>query len=460
MVKSTKYSIPYQIFTVLTGALLMGFMWRVRGTHGWGSSWGLLAAGFMFTMFITMVKGQREKLNLGKLAVIGFAFMLTTPAWGTLLGQITGVIFKAEDLVDLVSLNSAYANDVYCSVPSALYIMLSLGFGLASLFGIFLGHSFSGKAWKIKDYIILIAVFFAVDLIGKATLPHLILDLIQPQAVEVFEAGCKAQGIEGTAWQVYMQHFDNVSWAKKIVGGRNYFQSVEMITYAMKSVAVLLTTRFIIKDKRAATTGFIVCGAFAFSITVSDLFFYFGNGGYHMLAENYFGDNVAPWSCWEYFTGFIAGGIITAYMLGIKDEEDVTDLAFEKVPKKAADILIFLLGYIFLIGVNIVRPVLERYDESKLQILYVVISVLVAVALVAVLVKKWGFAAEKTSMVKVSSALLPLFMALIFISYMFLCSESYRNYTSITMVHNLLVVVSLIAVTAWCGVHTKKYIAK
>ncbi len=460
MVKSTKYSIPYQIFTVIIGAMLMGFMWRVRGTHGWGSSWGLLAAGFMFTMFITMVKGERKKLNFGWLAIISLVFMLTTPAWGTLLGQITGVIFEAEDLVDLIPLNSAYASDVYCSVPSALYIMLSLGFGLASLFGIFLGQSFSAKQWKMKDYIILLAVFFAVDLISKATIPHLILSAIQPQAVEVFEAGCKVQGIEGSAWQVYMQHFDDVSWAKKIIGGRNYFQSVEMITYAIKSVAVLITTRFIIKDKRAATTGFVVCGAFALSITVSDLFFYFGDGGYHMLGENYFGANVAPWSCWEYFTGFIAGGIITAYMLGIKDEEDVTDLAFAKVPDKAASILTFILGYLFLIGVNIVRPVLERYDESKLQILYVVISVLVAVALVAVLAKKWGIAAEKTNMVKVSSTLLPLFMALIFVSYMFLCSESYRNYTSITMVHNLLVVASLIAVTVWCGVHTKKYLAK
>lgn len=460
MVKSTKYSIPYQIFTVLAGALLMGFMWRVRGTHGWGSSWGLLAAGFMFTMFITMIKGQREKLNFGKLAIVALSFMLTTPAWGTLLGQITGVIFQAEDIVDLIPLNGAYANDVYCSVPSAIYIMLSLGFGLASLFGIMLGQCYSEKQWKLKDYIILLAVFFAVDLIGKATLPHLILDIIQPQAVEVFEAGCKLKGIEGSAWQVYMQHFDDVSWAKKIIGGRNYFQSVEMITYAMKSVAVLIATRFIIKDKRAATTGFIVCGAFAFSITVSDLFFYFGDGGYHMLGENLFGDNVAPWSCWEYFTGFIAGGIITAHMLGIKSEADAPEIKFAKIPEKVTNILTFLLGYIFLIGVNIVRPVLERYDESKLQILYVVISVLVAVALVAVLVKKWGFAAEKTNMVKVSSTLLPLFMALIFLSYMFLSSESYRNYTSLTMVHNLLVVISLLAVVAWCGIHTKKYLTK
>lgn len=548
MVKNNKYSIGYQLFTVLIGALLMGFLWRVRGTHGWGSSWGLLNAGFIFTMFITMVAGARKKMNFGWLAVSSLMFMLTVPAWGTLLDQITGVLFNASEISSLIPFNSAYASDVFCSVPSAVYIMLTLGFGLASLYGIMLGRAYSDKQWKVKHYIILIAVFFAAGLIAKATVSHWVLGLIQPQAGEAFEIGLKdymltlvsfdalsleklknlaskefietfeatvttdyepafreafkvefienfkltqnldgitfddlkaliiqslpketveafetavaKKSIEGSAWQVYLKHFDDVSWAKKAVPagsiGRNYFQSVEMISLAISAVASLIATRFIIKDKRASSTGFVVCGAFAFAITAADLFFYFGDGGYHQLAENYFGANVAPWSCWEYFTGFIAGGIITAHMLRLKAQDDVEDIAFNKVPEKFNKILTFALGYLFLIGVSIVRPVLERFDESKNQILYVIISVLVAVGIVAILAKKWGIAAEKTNMVKVSSTLLPLFMALIFISYMFLCSHSYQNYTSITMIHNLLVVVSLIAVDIWIILQAKK----
>ncbi|MEE1283504.1 MAG: hypothetical protein UHK54_01450, partial [Acutalibacteraceae bacterium] len=85
MVKNNKYSIGYQLFTILIGALLMGFLWRVRGTHGWGSSWGLLNAGFIFTMFIIMVIGERKKLNFGWLTITSLSFMLTVPAWGTLL---------------------------------------------------------------------------------------------------------------------------------------------------------------------------------------------------------------------------------------------------------------------------------------------------------------------------------------------------------------------------------------
>ncbi len=548
MVKNNKYSIGYKLFTILIGALLMGFLWRVRGTHGWGSSWGLLNAGFIFTMFITMVIGERKKMNFGWLAITSLMFMLTVPAWGTLLDQITGVLFDASEISTLIPFNSAYASDVYCSVPSAIYIMLTLGFGLASLYGIMLGRAYSDKPWKIQHYIILIAVFFVAGLVAKATVSHWILNIIQPEASEAFEIGLKdymltlvsfdalslddlknlaskefietfeatvnteyepafreafkvefienfkltqnldgisfddlkalivqslpqnaveafenavtKKSIDGSAWQVYLKHFDDVSWAKKAVPagsiGRNYFQSVEMISLAISAVASLITTRFIIKDKRAANTGFVVCGAFAFAITAADLFFYFGDGGYHQLAENYFGDNVAPWSCWEYFTGFIAGGIITTHMLRLKPQEDVEDLAFNKVPEKLSKILTFVLGYLFLIGVSIVRPVLERFDESKLQILYVVISVLVAVGIVAILAKKWGIAAEKTNMVNISSTLLPLFMALIIISYMFLCSRSYQNYTSITMVHNILVVVSLIAVDIWIIIQTKK----
>ncbi len=455
MLKTKNYSFGFQLLTVFVGALLMGFLWRVRGTHGWGSSWGLLSAGFLFTMFVVMFKGERKKLNFGWLALTSLCFMLTVPAWGTMLKQTTGVLFQAEDLANIAAFNSNYLNDVYCSVPSGIYIMLTLGFGLASLFGIMIGRAYSDKPWKIRDYVILFAVFFAADLIAKATISHWVLELLQPEAGEVFMTGLKGymlelipeehlqtaidglnthnlEGIDfeglkeliaqilpseaaeafeeavakkaidgSSAWMVYLKHFDDVSWAKKVTGGRNYFQSVEMISFAIKAVACLITTRFIIKDKRAANTGFIVCGAFSFAITVANLFFFFENGGYHMLGENYFGgfaDRIYAWSCWEYFTGFIAGGIITAYLLRLKEKPDVEDYAFQKVPGVLSKILTFILSFGFLVGVNIVRPVLERFDESKNQTIYVIVSVVLAVLLIAVLAIFWGVDGKKGGM--------------------------------------------------------------
>lgn len=392
------------IISILLGALLMGLLWRVRGEHGWGSSWGLLNAGFIFTMFIVVIKGTRQKLDIGWLSLTALAFMLTTPGWGTLLSQITGIIYDAEDWFN-------GGSDVYTSVGSAIFLMLCLGFGLASLFGIMLGRGFSEKQWKIKDFVILLAVFYITDLIASAIISPFILNAVQPEAAEVFEQGLKIQNIDGSAYQVYMEHFNDVSWAKKIDGGRNYFQSCDVITSTIKAITSLLAVRFIIKDKVSAKTGAVVCSAFAIGITVADLFFYFGNGGYHELHESYLPEIFYAWGCWEYFTGFIAGGIITAFILKLKPGKDVPELAFMKVKEKPKTILTFILGTLFMIGVNIVRPVLVRYEDSDFMIIATIIAVLFAIGFVALLVKRFGLNASKIHIEKYYSFLL-LFFAL------------------------------------------------
>lgn len=397
--------------TILMGALLLGFLWRVRGEHGWGSSWGLLNAGFVFTLFIVIVKGARQKFDLKHIALISISFMFTTPSWGTLLNQITGVIYQPEDL-------SLGLETTYTSVGSAVFLMLCLGFGLASLFGIMLGKSFSAKEWKLRHFIILLAVFYVTDLIASAFISPFILNAVQPEAAEVFEKGLALSEIDGSAYKVYLSHFKDVAWAKKIEGGRNYFQSIDAITSAIKALTSILATRFIIKDKIAAKTGAVVCSAFAFGITVSDLFFYFGNGGYHMLNESYLPEFFYPWGCWEYFTGFIAGAVITSFIIILKPEEDVEETVFKKIPEKVKKVLVFLSGMIFLIGVNIVRPVMVRFEDSKAMIPAIIIAVLFAIGIVAIFVKSFGFNAEKNSFQKFALLLLFFFIAYINIVYL------------------------------------------
>ena len=436
----------YNIFAVLIGALLMGLLWRVRGTTGWGSSWGLLNAGFVFTMFLILAGGARQKMNAGWLGLTSLSFMLTVPAWGTLLGQITGVLVD-EALID---------TQKFVSIPSAVFQMLCLGFGVAVIFGIMLGRAYSSKQWKLLDFIIVIAIFYAVDLITKATVSHWVLDAIQPQAAELFEEGLALAGKEGTAYEAYMSHFADVSWGKKIAGGRNYFSAVQTISSAFRAIAAIVATRFIVKDKIAAKTGLVTSVAFAFSITVSDLFFYFGDGGYHELNAPYFPESVAPWSCWEFFTGFIAGGIITAFVLFIKKEEDVPEITFAKIPEKATTVLTFIMGYAFLIGVNIVRPILERYDDSDYQIAFIIGAVLVAGAVIALVTKKLGFKAELADMTAYSKILLPVFIVFMVVAYMFLAIPEDRNYVEIGSVHNILVVVSAVAVLLWWAKNSLK----
>ncbi len=439
MSKANQKNAVFNIVAVLVGALLMGLLWRVRGTTGWGSSWGLLNAGFVFTMFLILVGGARQKMNAGWLGLTSLSFMLTVPAWGTIIGQITGVLVD-EALID---------TQKFVSIPSAIIQMLCLGFGVAVIFGIMLGRAYSSKQWKILDFVIVIAVFYAVDLITKASVSHWVLDAIQPQAAELFEEGLAVAGKEGTAYEVYMSHFADVSWGKKIAGGRNYFSAVQTISSAFRALAAIVATRFIVKDKIAAKTGLVVSGAFALSITVSDLFFYFGDGGYHELQASFFPESVAPWSCWEYFTGFIAGGIITAFILKLKKDEDVPEITFAKIPEKPTTILSFIMGYVFLIGVNIVRPILERYDDSDNQIAFIIGAVLVAGAVIALVVKKLGFKAEVADMTAYSKILLPIFIVFMIVTYMFLAIPEDRNYVGIGNVHNILCLVSVGASLLW-----------
>lgn len=446
MTKNISQSKIYNVITVILGALLMGFLWRVRGTHGWGSSWGLLNAGIVFVLFITVAVGERKKMNLAWTSLTALSFMLTVPAWGTLLKQMTGVL--------------DFDGTVYEISPwSGVFMMLCLGFGVASIFGVMLGRAYSDKQWKLWHIIVLVGVFYAVGYLAKATVSHLILQAVQPQAAEALAGELKAVGINDGVYKTYMQHFDNDAWAKKFtqealgrisVAGRNYFQSIMTISSAISAVAVLITTRFVIKDKRAALTGTVTCVAFAIAITLADLFFWFEAKGYAVPAT------YASWSLWEYFTGFIAGGIITAFLVSLKKKDDVPELAFAKLPDKAKSVFTFLLGYIGMIGISVVRPVLERFDNSDNMILFTIISVVATLAIVIVIAKKYGCSLEKIPYKNYCAVALPCFVIYIYIAYMFIGCAEYQNYTSIGMIHNILVTVSAVLIILWSAVQIKK----
>lgn len=446
MASLTSKSKISNLITVIIGALLMGMLWRVRGTHGWGSSWGLLNAGIVFVLFLTVALGERKKMNLSWTALSALSFMLTVPAWGTLLKQISGVL--------------DFDGNVYSISPwSGVFMMVCLGFGLASIFGIMLGRAYSDKQWKIHHILILIGVFYAVNYLAKATVSHLIIQFVQPEAISAFAEDMKAAGLGEDVYKTYMQHFDNDAWAKKFtmdilgrqsVAGRNYFQEIMTISSAISAIAVLITTRFVIKDKIAALTGTVTCVAFAVAITLADLFFWYEEKGYAIP------DTYAAWSLWEYFTGFIAGGIITAFLVSLKKKDNIPEVTFDKLPDKVKNICTFLLGFIGMIGISIVRPVLERFDHSDMQIVFTVVSVVAALVIAIAVSKKYGCALQRISYGKFCAAALPCFTAYIYIAYMFIGCEEYQNYTSIGMIHNILVTVSAVLIILWSALQIKK----
>jgi hypothetical protein len=246
-----------------------------------------------------------------------------------------------------------------------------------------------------------------------------------------------------------MEHFKDVSWAKKIDGGRNYFQSAQVITSTIKAFTSLLTVRFIIKDKVSAKVGTVVCSAFAIGITAADLFFYFGNGGYHELHESYLPEFFYAWGCWEYFTGFIAGGIITAFILKLKPQKDVPELAFSEIKEKTKAIFTFILGTLFMIGVNIVRPILVRYEDSDFMIIATVIAVLFAIVFVGVIVKFYGLNAAKLHIEKYYTFLLLFFVTYIEVVYLLIGTPDCTHLFSNSGFQHIMAIFSAAIIMAW-----------
>lgn len=438
----------YSFFTVLAGALLMGFLWSVRGTHGWGSSWGLLNAGFIYTVFVICINGGRKKLGLGWLSITAISFMLTTPAWGTLLKQICGYISFSFSDTEVVAAN--------VSAFSAIFLMLCMGFGLAALYGILLGRAYSDVKWKWWHFAVIIAVFYAVDLLSKAFLSHWILELVQPQAKDVFAQGLEMAGKNGSVWENYMEHFANDSWAKKIYGGRNYFASIQAIASALRAIAVILVVRFIVKDKRSARVGLVVCGSFSFAITVSDLFFFFSEGGWHGEQGFSLPENMAAWGTWEYMTGFLAGLIITAVIIKLKEQSDVDDCFVDYVPSVLKELFTFIVGNIVLIGINIVRPVAERFDDSMNQIVYSIIAAVIALALIIFMSAKCGINANKVDMEYYSALMLIISVLCVFVIFMFVGTANYAEIHEANSFPNIFNIVSFVVIIAWSIVNYKK----
>ncbi len=439
-----------KILIILLGGLLLGFLWRLRGSRGWGSEAGVFNAGFIYLLFVTAVFGERKKLDLGWLSLTAMSFILTVPSWGTMVNQITGIIRETE-------VEGAEHFFRYISPLSGAFMMCCVGLGMAGIYGVLLGRGFSSHQWKIKDFIIVIGAFLLFDVISKAGVSHWIVRLVQPEAVELFEEGLEIAGIDGSAYKVYMQHFADISWGKKIIGGRNYFSEIQAVSAAIRALGALLAAGFIVKDKVAARVGALVCSAFGLSITVSDLFFWFANGGYRQTGTQYEGDFIYAWSCWEYFTGFIAGVIITAVLLSLKKSENVPETAFSNLPEKPKKILVFMAGFIGTVGVNLVRPVARRFEESSVTVQIIAISaiVLFTAVLIVLLTKKAGINAEKTGMAWLARILLPVFVSFMLLSYFFLGSAEHRAISEIFTLHNILVIISALSVLVYSFISLK-----
>lgn len=197
-------------FMVLAFAFLTGFMWRVRGSHGWGSMWGMFAVGVAMVLFIFAFFGNRKKMSYEAIPVAVILMGITNGGWGTLNSQMGGYLgstvpFTGEEAVATVEISPWYG----------LWVMLLLGFGWMPLFSIFLGSLFSKREYKISNYIAIIAVFYALVAVFMFTLSHFIVPYITPTAVDMFKEGLADKGIEMSPMMSFIKNMGSEAWFRK-----------------------------------------------------------------------------------------------------------------------------------------------------------------------------------------------------------------------------------------------------
>lgn len=411
----TQYTTGKKALVILLGACLTGAMWRARGSHGWGSEWGVFTCGLLLMLFIYAVFGRKRNASFLHIVAAALSCMLTTPAWGTLLNQTSGYITE-----------NATGETFPCNPLSGVFIMLCLGLGMMPLFMFLLSRLFSDRKYSLKDYLIVVGVYFAVVYICNATVSHLIIKLVQPESIAAIESGLKMQGIDSSVYSFYMEHFSAINSAKKIIFGRNYFTEVSVISRALAAAVLALVLRIFFKDKTGARVTFYCSACFAVGITVANVFFILGNSDLahkHPWLYN-------SWNFWEFFTGFFAALLIMVVLFVIDkstSDEDYRDVLIPKVPSIVEDIFLAVVSVGVGLGLSTTRMLARRLDASDTLSLIIWISgslitlSFIILMLTGKLPKLW-----RKPAVSISRWLCPLLFALHMTVYFFVGYGEYK----------------------------------
>lgn len=436
-VKTTDLSLAKKTVAVITCAFLTGYMWHVRGQHGFGSKWGIFCVGLTLMLFVFAICKERKKMNYEMIPICAAFMAVTAGGWGTLNSQMNGYLcsnayFTGEEVYRYVEI----------SPFSGLAIMLLLGFGWMPLFAVVFGSLFSEKKYKLKDYIIFIAVYYGVMLVCNLTVSHLLLSLINPQAVENCASGIADAGHDLTPWAAFIKNFGSAAWAKKIPFCRNYFTSVKVISSALGALACSLSVRFILKDKVTARISTLINLVSAIAITAADLVLITGSDRGFLAgiqAPLFIEENA--WELWEYFTGFIFGLGIMLIVVCLPKKMRAAEEDYEYSPlitnQKFSMFFHTLFTLLFSFGVTLSRAFALRgvemfIDNDTLEIAVTVIFSAIAFIPCFLIAKKNII--EKSLLTPVdkpvwefSKTALYIYIAIVSVAYFILGEDSRRS---------------------------------
>ncbi len=346
-----------------TGALLLGAIWRMRGSGGFGSFWGMLAVACVYCFFLYLLFGEAQKITWGLFGVLVLAMAVTVDGWGTIVGQVTGRLHSWGP-------GDAAAYDVAVNPIMGWVWLIIIGLGWLPLFAFLIAQIFSEKSYSFKEFLVLTAIFYLVLYLGELVFSHLLIPLISPDAYALYANSL----VDATPWQDYLLNFKNQSYYETIAGGRNYAAMVSNLSKAIGALAIGLWVALKHKDAKTTKLYFGIIIIFGLSMSASNIFQFLGRGClYDFAAES--GTCTAPewlrqdhWGLWEYGTGFLAGLGITALLMATPPPEKVQHADTEDeesknlIPKEHHQIFaVFSLGLLIL---SIIRPIGSRLEND------------------------------------------------------------------------------------------------
>ncbi len=347
-----------KFLSVILGSLLMGFMWRARGSHGFGSFWGIVAVGGIFTLLIFAFYGNRAKMKYELMPMGAIMMGITVPAWGCVI-SMPGGIFGSTVPFSAIEKVSGSGSQVYAQIGQGrgTIMMLLLGFSLICLYGIFAGSFFSEKEYKIKHYLVFIAVFFAVEILAKTTFAHNIMNVLAPEVTDGFNRGLADAGVTDTLRHFYLFELLKGGTAKGIPFGRCYFECIEHIAYTAAALALLITALAVFRDKNVFAVSLLINVFSAIAITAADYFQICNYESSFLSKLNIPASlRITSWGLWEFATGLILGfGIMLT--LAVLPEKYSSGKKYRSEPYIDNKVMRFILNFLLWGFVFVVVPV-------------------------------------------------------------------------------------------------------
>ena len=390
--------------------------------------------------------GNRKGMKYEMIPLGGLMLGLSVTGYATVLEQLAGVVwsdlpYSGEMLHGLEPVLAGPYGDVYAPIDpvSGAVILFLMAFTLIPLFAFFVTSLFSGKEYKVRHYVIAVAIYMIASTIFKASVSHFILPIINPDQVAYAALGLKDYGLDySSPMAAYMSHFLDRGWTQDIPFFENYYMSIEHVSDAL---AVLVLSGYALIIRKDKYTGFgtlilnllTAVSTTALTPLVSS---HFDSGFFKGVEFSELFRKFATWGVWEYFTGFFIGVFIMTFLaLTVKKstEKDECDMSPLIADKKINFGFNFILT-VFILGVAPGRAIGIRFarllvhtkiledDEPLGTILTVVLAVIFGVFMIKLMssnILKKDSNAFDMSPVKFAKITLPSYLGMCFFIYFF-----------------------------------------